>query len=461
MKATGARLGVPLTLILIAASLLALRGPFVDHPLETGAVYVAAGAAWAWALVRARKTDANAGLTLVVAGACLLRLLALASDLRTSDDVHRIVWEGAVVRAGSSPYAHPPDAPELAPLAAALPELHARVNHREVAATYPPLVQLVGVVAVWIADALDHDVATSGPVIVRGIFAAVDLLALVPLVALLRRRGLPVALALAWGWCPLAAFEIAGAGHLEGLALTPLLGALALRERALAQPALVPRQRSRALDAAASALFALAVLAKILPIVLLPWFARGTRAGLRTLLVLLVVALGCAPFARLSGAERGLSGFAEYAFRWEGASLVHRFVEGAWARLYLYDVAWTDPRRLARAVLFGAWLPWAWRTWRRERDPARAALDLFGAWLVVTPVLHPWYALWSVPWLALRRSSACAWLAVASPLLFAPVAGWQRHGIWVEPAWLWPALALPFAVLLARDARAAHDFQGS
>lgn len=476
MKAPAALLGVPLALLVVASALLALRGPIVDHPLETGAIYVAAGAAWAWALSRARKITANGGLGLVVAGACVLRLLAFASDLRTSDDVHRVVWEGAVVSAGLSPYAHPPDAPELAPLAAALPELHARVNHRDVAATYPPLVQLTGVAAVSGARVLGQDVAAAGPVFVRGIFAVVDLLALVPLVALLRRRALPIALALAWGWCPLAAFEIAGAGHLEALALTPLLGALALRERALAQhePALtlrgpvLPRdesvlpqaRRGRALDATASALFALAVLAKILPIVLLPWFARGPRAAGRTLLVVVLVAAGCVPFLRLEGAERGLSGFSEYAFRWEGASLVHRFVEGAWARVVPYDVSWTDPRRLARVVLAGAWLAWAWRTWRRQRDPARAALDLFGAWLVVTPVLHPWYALWCVPWLALRRSSACVWLAAASPLLFAPVAGWQRLGIWSEPAWLWPAIALPFAVLLARDARAVHDFQG-
>jgi hypothetical protein len=459
MKAPASRLGVPLALLLAAGALLARRGSFADHPLETGAIYVAAGAAWAWALARARNTATNGGLWLVVAGACVLRLLALASDLRTSDDVHRVVWEGAVVSAGSSPYALPPDAPELAALAAALPELHARVNHRDVPATYPPLVQLVGVAAVSVARALGQDVATAGPVTVRGIFAVVDLLALVPLVALLRRRAMPVALALAWGWCPLAAFEVAGAGHLEALALTPLLGALALRERASAPggPTPTTRRLGLALDAAASALFALAVLAKILPIVLWPWFARGPRRTERTLILVVCVAAACVPFLLLEGAEHGLGGFSEYAFRWEGASLVHRFVEGAWARIHPYDVSWTDPRRLARVVLAAAWLAWAWRTWRRERDPARAALDLFGAWLVVTPVLHPWYALWCVPWLALRRSSACTWLAVASPLLFAPVAVWQRHAIWSEPAWLWPAIALPFAALLARDARAVHD----
>jgi hypothetical protein len=363
------------------------------------------------------------------------------------------VWEGAVLRSGASPYAFAPDAPELAHLARALPHLHAAVNHREVPAAYPPLVQLVG----WLAADLTRDLddVDAGVRTVRAIFAALDLLMLVPLVLLLRRRGLPDGLALAWGWCPLAVFEISGGAHLEALALAPLLGALAWGERA----------RTRRAEAGAAALFALAVLAKLLPIVLLPWFARSGRAGWRTVLVLVLVPvlvlLGfapfLAPFSGLRGAERGvLHGIAEYALRWDGLNVVYRFLAGAWAAALASVGAEASARSLARATLAALWFAWAWRTWRRERDPARAALDLFGAWIVVTPILHPWYALWCVPWLALRSSSAFAYLVVASPLAFAPVVGWQRDGVWVEPAWLWPVIVVPFASMLARARARAH-----
>jgi len=454
MKSLSPRAWAPLALVLAAALGLAFLGPLGERPIAVLGIYLVAGAAWLWALRGAR--DGAVPLRLVVGGAVLLRLVGFASDLRTSDDVHRIAWEGTVILHGASPYAYAPDAPELEPLVRAAPQLHAAVNHREVPASYPPLVQAVGVVAAGLAPGLDDPDSSARTV--RALFALADLLALVPLVALLRRRGLPDGLALAWGWCPLAAFEIAGAGHLEALALAPLLGALALAERS----------RSRSAEVGAAALFALAVLAKILPIVLLPWFARGAGAEgsllrplLRALLVVAFVVLGFAPFlphvSGLHGAERGvLSGLGEYAFRWDGLNLVHRYVEGAWAREHPYDHEWTDPRRLARATLALLWLAWAARTWRRERDPARAALDLFGAWIVVTPILHPWYALWCVPWLALRRSSALAFLAAAAPLAFAPVVGWQHSGAWIEPAWLWPALALPFALLLARDRARAH-----
>lgn len=437
----------PLALVIAGSLALAIAGPLAARPGLVMSAYLLAGAGWWWSIQHARRH--GIALRLVVFGAIVLRILALASDLRTSDDVHRITWEGAVAVEGLSPYAHAPDAPEVGALAVRNPRLHDAVNHRDVAAVYPPLVQAVGtLVALFLGGRDEPELAAR---IVRATFGMADLLVLVPLVYLLRWRGLSDGLAVAWGWSPLAAFEIAGSGHLEALALVALLGALAWSERA----------RTRADHAGASALFALAVLTKFLPIVLLPWFLRGPRATWRTAVVLVVVALGFAPFLLpafgLEGTERGvLGGLSEYALRWESSGLVHRFVEGAFALRWSPDLSWTDPRRLARGVLALLWLAWAWRTWRRERDPARAALDLFGAWIVVTPVLHPWYALWLVPWLAFRDARALTWLACVAPLAFFPVVGWQRAGTWVEPVWLWPVLAVPLAVLLVLDARRTH-----
>ncbi len=433
---------LPLGILVSAAIVLALAGPFAGRPVLVLATYVVAGVAWIAALGRARAGAIT--LPTLVVGAVLLRVLALASDLRTTDDPARVVWEGRVILAGASPYAFAPDAPELAELARSAPRLHAAVNHREIPAAYPPLVQAVGVAT---AIALgEDDEPERGVRVLRVLFAAIDLALLVPLVALLRRRGLPDGLAIVWGWCPLAVFEIAGAAHLEALALAPLLGALALGERA----------RTRTAHVGAAALFAAAILAKLLPLVLLPWFVRRAQPGLRLACVLGFLALGFAaflpPFSTLRGAEDGVwLGATQFALRWDAFNLVHRFVEGAWWFWFAPELLGWHPPRLARACLALVWIAWAWRTWRRERDPARAALDLFGAWIVVTPVLHPWYALWCVPWLAWRRAPAYVFLAVAIPLAFAPVVGWQREGVWREPAWLWPVIALPFALLTWRS----------
>jgi hypothetical protein len=164
--------------------------------------------------------------------------------------------------------------------------------------------------------------------------------------------------------------------------------------------------------------------------------------------------LGFAPFLVTTGlrAPGGIfSGLGEYAFRWDSASLVHRFVEGFYARFQPFDESLTDPRRLARATEALAWLGFAVFRMRRDRDPVHGCAALLGAWLVLSPTLHPWYLCWMLPFLAFRPSSAWTWLLVAAPLLDAPYPAWIREGVWREPLWLWPVLFLPFFVLWIRE----------
>ena len=121
------------------------------------------------------------------------------------------------------------------------------------------------------------------------------------------------------------------------------------------------------------------------------------------------------------------------------------------ARFAPYDEGWSDPRRLARALALGLWLVPLVLAWRARFEPARVALLALGGFLVLTPTLHPWYLCWIVPFQALFPVRACVWLVAAAPLLYWPVAGWRARGVWSEPLWRWPLVALPFFALLAHD----------
>jgi hypothetical protein len=167
----------------------------------------------------------------------------------------------------------------------------------------------------------------------------------------------------------------------------------------------------------------------------------------------LICAAGFAPLLFLQGTFHGLfSGLGEYAFRWESGSLVHRWIEPVFSRWFERDESWSDPRRLARASEAVLWLSIAWAVTRRERDALRGTAALIGAWLVLSPTLHPWYLCWILPFLALGSptgaSRAWLWTILAAPLLYWPLGAWRRAGVWVEPAWLWPVFALPFFGLL-------------
>ena len=434
------RVRFALLLLPIAGSVLAasLAGTGPASAIGIGSLLLG-GAAWLLAVRLARS--GGGALPIVVAGAILLRAIAGTVGEPRSDDAYRYLWEGEIVLEGRSPYAVAPASAESSSGAdvasrvrTRFPELWARVNHKHVPAAYPPGAQFIGAAAAATCRALELEPERGGIRLLRWFFGACDLLLIWPLVRLLDRARLPRATAVVWAWSPLATIVFAGSAHLDSLAILLLIAALA------------SSSRFRSL-----ALLTAGILVKYLPVVALPWLARGRWAGWRIAAVLACVALAFAPFLLAGPASAIFTGVGEYAFRWEAASLVHRFLEGFFGRFYERDEGLLDPRRLARAVEGLAWLVLAVVHVRRDRDPVRGCAALVGAWLVLSPTLHPWYLCWMLPFLALRPSLAWTWLLAAAPLLDAPYSRWVEEGVWREPAWLWPVVALPFFALWLRE----------
>lgn len=437
------RVAVAALAVIVAASIvLAALGSAARHPFAAGLSFGIASLAW---LVAVRATrDIELSGSWIYAGAIALRLVALLSSLALSDDVYRYVWEGEVSLHGFSPYAFSPSAPELAALRAHWPALSTSVGHPTVSAAYPPIVQGVGALAAVFARVFDAAPEIAGVNFLRILFATCDVLVLVPLVALLRRGGRPTGRAVVWAWSPLLAFEFAGSGHFDSLGVLLLLTALVLLgQRSVLRATLVEVLGALALGAA--------ILVKYLPIVALPWTGGRSRRTARAAPSLVVVGAGFLPFLFLEGAERGFfGGLTQYGLRWESTNLVFRFVEGACSRWFEPASGWSDPQRVARVVVGVVWLAWA--VWVRARvtDRERGVALLVAGFLVLTPTLHPWYLAWIAPFVALFPSAAWLWLLAAAPLAYAPLAGWQMRGEWIEPAWLWPVIAIPFWVLLWR-----------
>jgi hypothetical protein len=416
-----------------------LYGPVPERTGLRLGLLVAAGAAWWRALVVAGRSRIGRGE--LVAGLLLLHGIALAGRPELSDDVYRCVWEGEVLARGGSPYAFAPDAPELTALRSDLPGLHARVNNPEIPAIYPPLSQLASLAAVEAGRVLPfggEEPWRRAVLVVRLLVTACDLALLVPLLALLRRAGRPAGMAAAWAWSPLVALEFAGSGHLDALGI--LSWVLALAVFAAGRGA-----RGGALAVAAG-------LVKYLPLASLPFALRELRATSRKRAVLaaLVVAMaGFAPLFFLRGDAAGLFvAPSEYGLRWESASLLYRFVEAPLARFFERDLSASDPRRLGRLIAAAAWAAVGAYAWLRGAGAVRASYLLAGGFLLLSPTLHPWYLAWIAPFLALYPARAWRFLLAAAPLAYWPLARWQGEGVWIEPAWWWPAVGLPFLALL-------------
>jgi hypothetical protein len=72
---------------------------------------------------------------------------------------------------------------------------------------------------------------------------------------------------------------------------------------------------------------------------------------------------------------------------------------------------------------------------RARLPPVRQAEATFGAFLLLTPTLHPWYVLWVVPLIPLGASRAWLALAASAPLGYWPLAAYRAGAPWRDPTW--------------------------
>ncbi|WP_277440554.1 glycosyltransferase family 87 protein [Streptomyces sp. SPB162] len=360
--------------------------------------YAAAWALFAAAVWAVRTVPVRTATVLVLAGSAALSLAALSGPPRTSSDMYRYAWDGRVQAAGISPYAHPPNAPELAKLrdrwlfppgqVCMAPDLHplgggfcTLMNRPGVNTIYPPVAEG------WFlaVHALSPDGARHKPTQIAGALLAVGTSAALLLV--LRRRGDPRRAAL-WAWCPAVSFAAVNDAHVDTLGV--LLTVLALGTSAL------PRR---------GALLGAAIAVKLLPAVVLPGVLarRGPRDIARILApAVLVIALAYLPYVLTSGF--GVLGYLPGYLQEEGyeSGSVRRF---ALLRLFLPDSV-AAPLAVILIALTAVYV-------MRRGDPTRpwsGALLVTGTALLLTSPSYYWYALLVIALVAL--DGRWEWLAV-------------------------------------------------
>lgn len=387
---------------------------------------------------RAVVRDGEASWRLALVAAVVFRAILVAAPPALSDDVYRYVWDGRLQVQGHHPYKFAPEDPMRAELRDG--EIYPRINHPEIPTIYPPLSELL-----FAALAL----ARCGVTGFKAATALLDVGTIAALVLVLRALGLPRDRAILYAWNPLAIVETAGSGHVEPLGVALVLLAVA------------GVARGRTLGAAAA--LGGAVQAKLLPLILVPGFARRMRTRALAVFVAVVVLLA-APYA-LRGPALG-GGVLAYASRWEHGSIAFPALRGLLARLDLAPhlkgaIAWAQerwgaadtrlwdllyrcvwPDAMARLAVAAAAVGWAVaQSFRPRLDPAHEARLALGGVLLLAPTLHPWYVLWVLPLAAAGLAGGWLLLGALVPLQYAVGAGevpWPlRLGILVPPlAWM-------------------------
>ncbi len=397
--------------------------------------------------------------------AVFLRSLFLCRHPELSDDIYRYLWDGIRSLTCHKPYSLAPI--EVKPQTEALALLLESVNHAHLVTIYPPAAQ-----AIFMAGS-----ALGGSVLgLKVLLVAMDLVTCAIILRLLSRLQLPSWRAALYAWHPLPIIEIAGSGHIDGagilLFFLTLLTAKSVIE--LSKDPMDSRRESPTPVISSTAFyflfagltFACAGLVKLFPLIFLPgcfilFPPRGKGPfviGWLTGTVLLTV-----PF--LPDLKNALVTLAVYVHHWEFGNFAYRTLHGLTSSGNI--ARWI----LAFAFLFTVTFSYVRLFLKQRRSRRRSigqesllpALHVFYgiaiAYLLLTPTLHPWYALYLVCLLPFSAGPAGLTLSWSVFLAYRVLMPYAVLGEWVEndttPFMIW--LAPVAAFLLAIQNRTSRS----
>lgn len=324
----------------------------------------------------------------IILTAIAFRLMFLFRMPELSDDIYRYLWDGLTTLHGNNPYALAPSAAKIfAPFA----ELLGHVNHPQLITIYPPAAQILFALGALMGGVFG----------IKALLFVVDIAACAVMLHFLSRMKMPASRAVLYAWHPLPILEIAGSGHIDGAGIFFLLLAFML----LLPPSQVPNLKTQhkwLAPAAAGLAFSAAVLVKLFPLVLFPafLFLAGNKGRWPFVLgVIFGTAALSIPF--LPGLFNMFTTLDIYVRNWEFAgfafqSLHEIFPSGSTAR-----------QMLAAVFLLIATCSYVslFRKNVLSKDTSisfplsavfKTAYCITLAFLLLTPTLHPWYALYMV-----------------------------------------------------------------
>jgi len=301
---------------------------------------------------------------IILAFACLFRVLVLPAPPSLSTDMYRYAWDGRLTLQGINPYRWTPNSQTLRGLR---DPLWQQMEYKPYQTIYMPVSQ--GMFA--LANAL-----FGGNLIgYKLLYVLFDLGVIALLLRLLAWLKRPLAQVIWYAWCPLPITEVALAGHQDIVGVFCLLLALdlLLRRRGVVGGALA---------------LAAAVLTKGFALLLIPLFVRNYGHRFTVAIGLALLYLGLPMWVYLPMFLHGMTQYLDNVhanaglFYWMNSGLAHL------SRHHHFAIT----EKLSDSVI-GATALWvAWKPVTTDDRLIRRAFVVLAVTLLVIPTLFPWYA---------------------------------------------------------------------
>ena len=360
-------------------------------------------------------------LLIILYFAICFRLCMWVSVPSLSDDIYRYLWEGKLVAAGINPFLHAPSDPSLDHLHD--PAVFPHINHKEYPAIYPPLNQYIFALSVLVKPTIT---------VMKMPFILFDLLTIAVLLLILRESQMDPCRVIIYAWNPLVVMEFAGSGHLDSAGMFFLLLALYL----------FTGKRSWS----AALFLSFSFLIKFIPLICLPFFL--TRKRIITLCIFFLTAIMLyLPF--VDAGKKIFGSLFIYSEHWV-------FNASLYEALLWIGLPPLQARCLCLAVLALIVTLLFFRFVQNKRDDQMASIyhvgfKALGSLLLLTPVLHPWYLCWIVPFLVIFPNRAWIYFTGSVFLSYLILKGYAETGVWKENTVVKLFEYLPFYGLLIYD----------
>jgi alpha-1,6-mannosyltransferase len=412
--------GVALELIWIATTCL---GPLREHTLPFLILTGLAFAVCIWSYFRL-SIQTRPATYLVLGFALLFRLTVLIAPPYQSEDVYRYLWDARAASLGISPYAYPPDAPQLEKFRD--DRIYPMINSKPYITAYPPVSQLL----------FRFSFLLFGDSVVgmKAVFSLLEFLTVLIAwrILILWRHSIQPLLLMAWH--PFFIFEFSSSGHSDStmMFLTLLsIYLLCLNRKAWAFVS-----------------YAGAVLAKLHPALWFPLYWRRTGwkpalAGCVTGLALVLLYFDLGSWLRYLNSLRlyfrlfEFNASIHYLIRFIGRVGFHESWDkaigpylGALLLAIAVLIAWKFPVRDARGLLHAGF-------WIMTAD------------LCLATTAHPWYIAWAA--LALPFFPY-AFMTYWTGACFLSYLAYSYHPVY-EPAWVLLLEYIPVYGLMVWEVR--------
>ncbi len=385
---------------------LLLSGDLIENKGRLLLFYFTAFAAYLAAVWSYRGKEY---MRLLLVFAVVFRATMLLSEPSLTVDIYRYYWNGKLLANGVNPYMHLPSSEELIPYR---DEIYEKLVYKQVNSIYPPLAQLVFALSYIVHPSLFTLKLAS---------TLFDLGSVIVLLKILKMRGAENRVII-YAWNPLVVVEFASSGHADSMAVFfVLLTYYLLRDR----------------PTAAGAALAMGVASKLYPILFVPFFLlRNPRVmpGFLAVLVLLYLPFagaglkmfeGLEVFLRYAKFNPGLFSVLEYALGFEAAK--H-------ASIILVALAYPFVLRCRDLV-------WGWYL-------------ILTLYLVLSPMVHPWYVAWGLSLAPLVGSYSWVAFSALISLSYLLVQKTPQGIIWLPDPAITLAQYLPFyGIILWEEAK--------